>query len=68
MGPIPLVGTVKGVPDINAVIEGVFRIVGDISQRWDKGLVFLVGLLWVFVVDLGVLIVVALWHGQCMTG
>ena len=29
MGPIPLVGTVGGVPDINVVVEGVFGVIGD---------------------------------------
>ena len=65
LGPICLVGTVLRVPDIDAVIEGVIRDVVDEPWRWDRGLVFFIGLLWVLIVDLGVLIVVVLSHGQC---
>ena len=53
MGPIPFIGTILGVPDVNAVEEGVVWDVVDKPWRWDRGLVFFIGLLWVFVVDLG---------------
>ena len=65
--PVGLVGVVLRVPDVDAVIK---RVVGDIIDepwRWSKGLVFFVGLFWVFVIDFGVLIVVVLSHGQCAT-
>ena len=31
VGPVPLVGTIEGVPDIDAVVEGVARVVGNES-------------------------------------
>ena len=65
VGPIPFISTILGVPDIYAVVEGVVEDVVDKSWRWDWGLVFFIGLLWVLIVDLGVLIVVVLFHGQC---
>ena len=66
-GPVGLVGAVFGVPDIDAIVEGVVRGVVDKSWGWNRGLVFFIGLHWVFVVDLGVLIVVVLSHGQRAT-
>ena len=66
VGPIPFIGMILGVPDVNAVKEGMVWDVVDKSQRWDRGLVFFIGLLWVLVVDLGVLIAVVLSHGQHM--
>ena len=45
MGPIPFIGTVEGVPDIDVVMEGVVGVVGDKSRRGMRWLVFLVGLL-----------------------
>ena len=68
MGPIPLVGMVGRVPDVDAIVEWVFGVIGDVSRRRDKGLVFWVGLHWVFIIDLGVFIVIAFWHGQCTMG
>ena len=63
-----MVGMVGRVPDIGSIVEGVLVVIGDVSRGWDKRLVFWSGLHWVFVVDLGVLIVVAFWHGQRTTG
>ena len=58
-----MVGMVGGVPDIDVVVEGVFGVIGDVSRGQDEGLVFWTGLHWVLIVDLGVLIIVAFWHG-----
>ena len=52
VGPIPFIGTILGVPDIDAVIEGVVGDVVNESQRWDRGLVFFVDFLRVLIVDL----------------
>ena len=67
LGPVGLVGTVFWVPDIDAVVKGM---VGDvINEPWRRGegLIFFIGLFWVIVVDLGVLVVVVLSHGQRAT-
>ena len=48
LGPVRLVGTILGVPDIDAVVEGM---VGDVvNETWwrDQVLVFFV-VLWVFI-------------------
>ena len=64
VGPIPFIGTIEGVPDVDAIVEGMVGVVINESRRWGKGLVFFVGLLWVLIVGLGVLIVIVLFHGQ----
>ena len=64
-GPIPFIGTILGVPDVNAVKEWMVWNIVDKSWRWDGGLIFLIGLLWVLVIDLGVLVVIVLSHGLC---
>ena len=61
----PSLAMVKGIPDIYVVEEGVVGVVGDESWRWDRGLVFFVG---VVVIDLQVLVIVVLLHGQLMMG
>ena len=58
-----MVGTVGGVSDIDAVVEGVLRVIGDVPRGRGKRLVFWNGFHWVLIVDLGVLIVVAFRHG-----
>ena len=62
-----MVGPVLGVPDIDVVIKGVVRDIVNESWRWDRGLVFFVGLFWVLIVDLRVLVIVVLSHGQRAT-
>ena len=64
-GPVCLISLVLGVPDIDAVVEGMVGDVVNEAWWWDQALIFFVGLLWVFVVDLRVLIVVVDRHGQC---
>ena len=66
MGPIHFIGTILGVPDVNAVEKGMVWDVVDKSWRWARGLVFFIGLLWVLIVDLGVFVVVVLSQGQRM--
>ena len=63
-GPVCLVGTVLGVPDIDAVVEGMVEDVVDKPWRWGQALVFFDGLFWVIVVDLRVLVIVVLRHWQ----
>ena len=64
MGPIPFIGAIERVPDIDVVEERVVRVVVNESRRWGRGLVFFVGLFWVFIVDLRDLRVIVLFHGQ----
>ena len=64
LGPICLVGTVLRVPKIDVVIEGVVGDVVNEAWKWDRALVFFVSLLWVFIVNLGVLVIAVLRHGQ----
>ena len=52
MGPVPFIGTVEGVPDVDVVEERVVGVAVNKSWRWDRGLVFFLGLLWVLIVDL----------------
>ena len=59
MGPVPFIGVIEGVSDVDAVIEGVVGVVGDESWRRARGLVFLIRLL---IIDLGVLIIVISRH------
>ena len=66
VGPVPFIGTIKWVSDVDAIEEGMVRDVVNESQRWGRGLVFFVGLLWVLVVDFRVLIIIVLSHGQCV--
>ena len=66
MGPISFVSTIEGVPDIDAVVEGVVWVVVNKPWRRARRLVFFIGFLRVFVVDLRVLIVIVLSHGQRM--
>ena len=40
VGPVPLVGMVGGVSDVDAVVEGVLGVIGDESWRRGKRLVF----------------------------
>ena len=65
VGPIPFVGVIEGVPDVDAVIEGVVGEVVNESRRWGRGLVFFIDLLCVLIVDLGVLVIIVLSHGKC---
>ena len=67
LGPVGLVGAVLRVPDIDAVVEWMVRDIINESRRWGKGLVFFIGLFWVFVIDFRVLVVVVLSHGQRAT-
>ena len=64
MGPVPFIGSIEGVPEIEVVEEGVVGVVVNESWRWNRGLVLFVGFLWVFVIDPRVLIVIVLSHGQ----
>ena len=50
--------------NIDVVIEGVVRVVGDESWWWDGGLIFFVGF---SMVDFRVFIVIVLVHGQHTT-
>ena len=65
MGPVPFIGVVKGIPDIDAVEEGVVGVIVNKTQRWDRGLVLFVGLFRILIVDLRVLIIIVFLHGQC---
>ena len=62
--PIGLIGLILGVPDIDAVVEGMVGDVVDETRWWDQTLVFFVGLLWVIIVDLRVFVVVVNRHRQ----
>ena len=64
LGPIRLVNVVLRVPDVDTIVEGVVGDVINESGRRGEGLVFFIGLFWVFIVDFGVLIVIVLSHGQ----
>ena len=66
VGPVPFVGAVEGVYDVDVVKEGMVGDIVNKSQRQDRRLVFFVGLFWVLIIDLGVLVVVVLSHGQCV--
>ena len=61
LGPVCLVGAVLGVPDIDAIKEGMVRDIVNETWWWGQALV---GLLWVVIVDLRVLVIVVIWHGQ----
>ena len=67
MGPIPFISTIEGVPDIDAVVEGVVWVV--VNKPWWRArrLVFFIGFLRVFIVDLRVFVIIVLLHGQCTT-
>ena len=67
MGPIPFIGMLEGVPNIDSVVEGVFRVVVNKPWQQARRLVFFISFLRVFIVDLRVFIVVVLLHGQCTT-
>ena len=67
LGPVGLVGAVLRVPNVDAVIEGMVGDVINETWRWSEGLVFFVGLFWVFIIDLRVLVVVVFSHGQRAT-
>ena len=47
--------------------ERVVGVIVNETRRWDRGLVFFVGLFQILIVDLRVLIIVVLPHGQHMT-
>ena len=64
VGPVPFIGMVERVPDINVVEEEVVGVIVNKSWRWDRGLVFFVGLLWVLIVDLRVFVFVVLALGN----
>ena len=64
VGPVPFIGAIEGVPDVDAVVEGVLRVVVNEPWRRARRLVFFISLLGVLIVNLGVFVIIVLLHGQ----
>ena len=64
VGPVPFIGAIEGVPDVDAVVEGVLGVVVNEPWRQARRLVFFIGLFRVLIVNLRVFVVVVLSHGQ----